>query len=152
MKRLLFTCIVMWGLSKGLGAICLVVPLSRLVADPAVALVARARVAQLAVAQGGQIVTLQIIRVWKGTPESSVVVYNRLNSDPRQEDVPQPFEVGKEYLVTAYLLTPSERELFGVSGSAEPILGITEGARSCTTAPFDSPLVQRLLEGAPGRH
>lgn len=75
--------------------------------------------ANTASACGGQIITFDVDRVWKGSPTKHFVIYSFTRT-------PEPFQftVGTKYVVPAHLQTTEERTQFGLGASEPPTFGV----------------------------
>jgi hypothetical protein len=77
---------------------------------------------------GGQIVTFDVDRVWKGSPTKQFVIYSFTRT-------PEPFQftVGTKYVVLAHTQTTEERTQFGLAASEPATFGVGqcgEGTRT----------------------
>jgi hypothetical protein len=77
---------------------------------------------------GGQIITFDIDRVWKGSATKHLVIYSFTRT-------PEPFDftVGTKYVILAHTQTAEERAVFGVPASEPPTFGVGqcgEGTRA----------------------
>jgi hypothetical protein len=77
---------------------------------------------------GGQIITFDVDRVWKGSPTKQFVIYSFTRT-------PEPFEftIGTKYVVLAHIQTTEERTHFGLAASAPATFGVGqcgEGTRT----------------------
>jgi hypothetical protein len=75
--------------------------------------------ANTASAWGGQIITFDVDRVWKGAPTKQSVIYSFTRTPDRFE-----FTVGEEYVVFAHIQTTEERTEFGMIASEKPTFGV----------------------------
>lgn len=68
---------------------------------------------------GGQIITFDVDRVWKGSPTKQFVMYSFTRT-------PEPFQfkVGTKYVVLGHTQTTEERQQFGLAASEPPTFGV----------------------------
>lgn len=75
--------------------------------------------ANTASAWGGQIITVDVDRVWKGAPTKQFVIYSFTRTPERFE-----FTIGEKYVVLAHIQTAEERTEFGLIASQPPTFGV----------------------------
>jgi hypothetical protein len=68
---------------------------------------------------GGQIVTFDVDRVWKGSPTKEFVIYSFTRTPE-----PFPFTMGTKYVVPAHTQTTEERTEFGLPASGPQTFGV----------------------------
>jgi hypothetical protein len=68
---------------------------------------------------GGQVITFDVDRVWKGPLTKQFVIYSFTRT-------PEPFQftVGTKYVVAAHIQTTEERTQFGLAASESPTFGV----------------------------
>ena len=92
---------------------------------------------------GGQIITFDVDRVWKGSATKHFVIYSFTRT-------PEPFQftVGTKYVVLAHTQTTEERAQFGLAASEPATFGVGqcgEGTRTYENAKAE------IAELGPGR-
>ena len=154
-RTILTTCLLFVSIgiaSRPARAACLVVSLDSYLSHPGVAAIFSGTVVtvkaieyrlpeNLGVAPG-QIATLQVDRVWKGTVKRMTILGFRLGEGD-QGLAPQ-----EKYLFIAHRLDAVGREQFGFPPGDDERLGANE--LGCGAMPFERPIVAELLHGVPG--
>jgi len=126
-------------------ALCVAYPsLGDYLAGKDITLVFQGRAKEIRSTAGGQVVTFEVIRVWKGDPHRTQPVYSGLVYENRPFEDSREFVSGEEYFVVTF---EPEGDL---ADRIQMPTGMKEAA-SCSSSPFSDPYVQKLLRGHSGR-
>jgi hypothetical protein len=129
-------------MQQPLNAVCVSLTFSELLANPDVTLIFHGTVREVQRSPAGEIVTFDVLRVWKGQVPRRITVYNH-----RYGVEWLPFKRGASYLVEAYQLAPEQRAAFGLRDS-EPL---AYGAGFCSAQEADAAGALALADGYRGR-
>src|SRR5205814_2199408 len=130
-KRVAAVCLLLLTAAQPARAICVLLPLEKLMALPDFVLIFSGTVVETTAVRSGQVATFDVTRLWKGQTGRRVRVFVRLDVPPGFEDQPVPFVAGREYLVSA-------------SRRSDPDVPFqTDSGNSCATRLFDTPEVRR---------
>lgn len=87
-----------------------------------------------------QIVTFELNRIWKGTGNRNVTVYNTSSGSEGH-----PLIVGRQYLVFAFVMSPEGREAYGLSKNGPDVL-----IAGCNPRESSNPYGDGLTDDDPG--
>jgi hypothetical protein len=140
-NRLFVVALALVLLQQRAGAICVVFPFKELRANAGVALIFHGTVREVQTTEAGEIVTFDVLRVWKGQVPDRITVYNR-----RIGVEWLSFVRGKSYFVDAYRLGAQERTAFGLSESGP----LTYGTGFCDAHEADAARARADTDNDPG--
>jgi len=129
-------------LQQHAGAICVVFQFKELRANPNVALIFHGTVREVQTTEAGEIVTFDVLRVWKGQVPRRITVYNhRIGVEWLS------FARGTSYFIDAYPLGAQARTAFGLSASSSP----TYGTGFCNAHQADTARARADADNDPGQ-
>ena len=102
-------------------AVCVIMPLDYYLKEASVTALFRGTVREVKRVPAGQIVTVDVDRVWKGRVLRSTVVYHDLTSEEAD-----PMAIGKAYVIFTHRLTMTERKAFSLDAKVDAL-----GAGGC---------------------
>jgi len=140
MRRVSTLALLAFAVASHAGAQCVIFPLEHYLADERIAAVLQVRVLDANAVATGQLVSVEVLRLWKGDSSRRVTIYFRERGVHEGE---VDLRAGEVFLIFAHRLTAAERQEIGIQ-EAEPALGTS----NCLAYPFDG--ARQILGDTPG--
>jgi hypothetical protein len=125
--------------------VCVEFPFKELRANGDIALIFHGTVRDVQQTASGEIITFDVLRVWKGKIPRRITIYNP-RSGPGELDESMSFVRGTGYVVSAYRLSREDRAAFRLPDSRSPVYG----AGFCTAHVADAARAFADAENDPG--
>jgi hypothetical protein len=132
-------------LQPRLQAVCFEFAFKELRANRDIALIFHGTVRDVQLTTSGEIVTFDVLRVWKGRVPPQITIYNRGSPSELSEWLSFVRDTG--YFVSAYRLSRENRTAFGLPDSNSAVYG----AGYCTAHVADASRARADAENNPGR-